>query len=147
MEVSFETLKDKLKEKGYKLTPQRKAILDVVMANQGKHLSTEEIYDIVRKDCPDIGLATVYRTLLLLSDLEVLSKMNLDDGCVRYELNIHEDDHQHHHLICSNCGEIQEVVDDLLEELETRIEQEFDFQIKDHKLKFYGICSKCKKTL
>lgn len=147
MEVSFETLKEKLKEKGYKLTPQRKAILDVVMANQGKHLSTEEIYDIVRRDCPDIGLATVYRTLLLLSDLEVLSKMNLDDGCVRYELNIHEDDHQHHHLICSNCGEIQEVVDDLLEELETRIEQEFDFQIKDHKLKFYGICSKCKKTL
>lgn len=147
MLVSFETLKDKLKEKGYKLTPQRKAILDVVMANQGKHLSTEEIYDIVRKDCPDIGLATVYRTLLLLSDLEVLSKMNLDDGCVRYELNLHEDDHQHHHLICSHCGEIQEVVDDLLEELETRIEQEFDFQIKDHKLKFYGICSKCKKTL
>lgn len=147
MQISFETLKEKLKEKGYKLTPQRKAILDVVMANQGKHLSTEEIYDIVRRDCPDIGLATVYRTLLLLSDLDVLSKMNLDDGCVRYELNIHEDDHQHHHLICSNCGDILEVVDDLLEDLETRIEAEFDFQIKDHKLKFYGICSKCKKTL
>lgn len=147
MLVSFETLKEKLKTKGYKLTPQRKAILDVVMANQGKHLSTEEIYDIVRKDCPDIGLATVYRTLLLLSDLDVLSKINIDDGCVRYELNIHEDDHQHHHLICSNCGAILEVVDDLLEDLETRIEAEFDFQIKDHKLKFYGICSKCKKTL
>lgn len=147
MLVSFETLKEKLKDKGYKLTPQRKAILDVVMANQGKHLSTEEIYDIVRKDCPDIGLATVYRTLLLLSDLDVLSKMNIDDGCVRYELNIHEEDHQHHHLICSNCGAILEVVDDLLEDLETRIEAEFDFLIKDHKLKFYGICSKCKKTL
>lgn len=147
MEVSFETLKEKLKTKGYKLTPQRKAILDVVMANQGKHLSTEDIYDIVRKDCPDIGLATVYRTLLLLSDLDVLSKINIDDGCVRYELNIHEDDHQHHHLICSNCGDILEVVDDLLEDLERRIEAEFDFQIKDHKLKFYGICSKCKKTL
>ena len=147
MLVSFETLKEKLKNKGYKLTPQRKAILDVVMANQGKHLSTEEIYDIVRKDCPDIGLATVYRTLLLLSDLDVLSKMNIDDGCVRYELNIHEDDHQHHHLICSNCGLIIEVVEDLLEDLETRVETEFDFLIKDHNLKFYGICSKCKKTL
>ncbi len=147
MEMSFDTLKEKLKNKGYKLTPQRKAILDVVMANQGKHLSTEDIYDIVRKDCPDIGLATVYRTLLLLSDLDVLSKINIDDGCVRYELNIHEDDHQHHHLICSNCGAILEVVDDLLEDLERRIENEFDFLIKDHKLKFYGICSKCKKTL
>lgn len=147
MEMSFDTLKEKLKNKGYKLTPQRKAILDVVMANQGKHLSTEDIYDIVRKDCPDIGLATVYRTLLLLSDLDVLSKINIDDGCVRYELNMHEDDHQHHHLICSNCGAILEVVDDLLEDLERRIENEFDFLIKDHKLKFYGICSKCKKAL
>lgn len=147
MDVSFDVLRERLKAKGYKLTPQRKAILDVVLNNTGKHLSTEEIYDIVRKDCPEIGLATVYRTLLLLSDLEVLSKMNLDDGCVRYELNLHEEDHQHHHLICSNCGAILEVVDDLLEELESRVEREFDFQIKDHKLKFFGICSKCKKAL
>ncbi len=146
MQFSYDDLKLRLKEKGYKLTPQRRAILDIVIENPGKHLSTEEIYELVKKNLsPDIGLATVYRTLILLADLEVISKLNLEDGVVRYELNMHDDDHQHHHLICSSCGKVIEVVDDLLEELEARIEADFDFEIRDHKLKFFGICSDCKK--
>ncbi len=141
---SIEKLKSVLKEKGYKLTPQRRAILDTVMNSQGKHLSTEEIYDFVKRDCPEIGLATVYRTLLLLDELGVISKISLDDGCARYELNINSDDHQHHHLICTNCGEILEVEVDLLEHLEDEIEKSHNFEITDHKVKFFGRCSKCK---
>lgn len=144
MTISYEELKEKLKIKGYKLTPQRKAILDVVIDNQGKHLSSEEIYDIVKVNCQDIGLATVYRTLTLLSELEVVSRIDLDDNCTRYELNTHEDDHQHHHLICSNCGLILEVSGDRLDELEQKIELEYNFKIKDHKLKFYGLCENCR---
>lgn len=144
MTISYEELKEKLKLKGYKLTPQRKAILDVVIDNQGKHLSSEEIYDIVKVNCQDIGLATVYRTLTLLSELEVVSRIDLDDNCTRYELNTHEDDHQHHHLICSNCGLILEVSGDRLDELEQKIELEYNFKIKDHKLKFYGLCENCR---
>lgn len=146
MQETMEHLKDQLKAKGYKLTPQRRAILDTVIENQGKHLSTEEIYDIVKKGCPEIGLATVYRTLQLLSELDVLSKLSLDDGCVRYELNNHEEDHQHHHLICTNCGDVIEVVVDLLEALESEIEQNYDFKINDHKVKFFGICKKCQEA-
>lgn len=144
MSISYDVLKEKLKLKGYKLTPQRKAVLDIILENQGKHLSTEDIYDEVKDICPDIGLATVYRTLILLDELEVVSKLILDDTCVRYELNTHEDDHQHHHLICTVCGDVLEVAGDSLDELEAKIEKEFDFKINDHKLKFYGICSKCK---
>lgn len=143
MEDLINVLKEKLKEKGYKLTPQRRATLDVIIKNQGKHLNTEEIYDLVKDECPEIGLATVYRTLQLLDEMGVISKLNLDDGCSRYELNTHVDDHQHHHLICEKCGSVIEVEIDLLETLEDEIEKNYNFRVKDHKVKFFGICSKC----
>ncbi|MDF2546516.1 Fur family transcriptional regulator [Anaerosolibacter sp.] len=147
MSEMIESLKDKLKEKGYKLTPQRRATLDTIMENQGKHMSTEEIYDLVKEKCPEIGLATVYRTLQLLDELDVISKINFDDGCSRYELNNHEEDHQHHHLICLKCGKVIEVEVDLLETLEKEIEENYSFEIKDHKVKFFGYCNTCKKIL
>jgi len=137
-------LKGLLKEKGYKLTPQRRAVLNIIMENPGKHLTTEEIYDLVKVQCPDIGLATVYRTLQILNEMDLILKINLDDGCSRYEYNIHQDDHEHHHLICSGCGKILEVNDDLLDSIERQIEKDFDFVITDHKVKFFGLCSKCR---
>lgn len=137
-------LKIQLKGQGYKLTPQRRAVLGVIMENEGKHLSSEEIYDIVKGNCPDIGLATVYRTLNLLEKMGVICKMNFDDGCNRYELVHDEEDHQHHHLICRGCGKVEEVEDDLLEVLEQKIEKKYNFEIKDHSVKFYGYCSECR---
>ena len=137
-------LKVMLKEKGYKLTPQRRAVLNIIMENPGKHLTTEEIYDLVKVQCPDIGLATVYRTLQILDEMDLILKINLDDGCSRYEYNENQDDHEHHHLICTNCGEILEVNEDLLDEIERRIEQNYKFVITDHKVKFFGLCSNCR---
>ncbi len=139
---------EKLKKKGYKFTPQRKAILEVVSENVGKHLSSEEIYDLVKIKNPEIGLATVYRTVQLLVELDILSKLNLDDGFVRYEMNDHDGgEHHHHHLICSQCGHIDEVKEDLLESIEKEIEMKYEFQIRDHKLKFFGLCKSCKENL
>ena len=135
-----------LKEKGYKLTPQRRAVVDIIMENEGKHLTVEEIYDEVKKECPEIGLATVYRTVQLLDELGVICKINLNDGCNRYEL-IHEyENHQHHHLICSECGKIIEVEGDLLDSLESTIEKKYNFFVKNHSVKFFGLCSDCSKN-
>jgi Fur family ferric uptake transcriptional regulator len=143
-----QTVSEKLKKKGYKFTPQRKAILDVVQDRVGQHLSSEEIYDLVKVKSPEIGLATVYRTVQLLVELEILSKLSLDDGFVRYELNTHdEDEHHHHHLICSECGRIIEVKEDLLDSIEKDIEKKYAFLIKDHKLKFFGLCETCQQNL
>lgn len=139
----MEKLKQQLKVEGYKLTPQRRAVLDVIIANEGKHLSTEEIYDIVKTDCPEIGLATVYRTLQLLEKMDVVYKMNFDDGCNRYELVHNDEDHQHHHLVCVSCGGVQEVEDDLLDAIEEKIEGNYNFKITNHNVKFFGYCSKC----
>ena len=79
----LEELKLKLKDEGFKLTHQRRNIVEVLLSANGKHMSSEEIYDIVKKDCPEIGLATVYRTLQVLDKLGYTNKLNLDDGCVR----------------------------------------------------------------
>jgi len=133
-----------LKEKGYKLTPQRKATLKVILNNEGKHMSTEEIYNEVKKECPEIGLATVYRSMLLLEELGILYKHNFEDGKNRYELNNPDEDHFHHHIICLKCGSVDEVEYDLLEHLEDEIENKYGFKIVNHKLKFYGYCSKCR---
>lgn len=135
-------LKLVLKGKGYKLTPQRRAILEIILGNEGKHMSTEEIYMEVKKTCPEIGLATVYRTMLLLEELGVLNKHNFEDGRNRYELNHPEEDH--HHLICIACGKVIEVESDLLDNLEKVIDMDYQFQVTNHKVKFFGYCNRCR---
>jgi Fur family ferric uptake transcriptional regulator len=142
-----EKLKEQLKNQGYKLTPQRRAVLDVLLENEGKHLSTEEVYDLVKGDCPEIGLATVYRTLQLLEKMGVACRMNFDDGCNRYELVHKDEDHQHHHLICVSCGSVQEVEDDLLEALEGKVEDKYNFKIENHSVKFFGYCENCRSNV
>ena len=141
--IDMNDLKEELKKKGYKLTPQRRSIVDTIIKNEGKHLTAEEIYDEVKKDCPEIGLATVYRTILLLEELKVISRLDLNDGCSRYEILHSDETHRHHHLICNICNKVMEVQDDLLEDLESNIEKNYNFKILDHSVKFYGICDEC----
>lgn len=144
MESYIDVIKLKLKEEGYKLTPQRRSIVNIMIKNEGKHLNSEEIYDLVKVACPEIGLATVYRTLQLLDDIGAVSKLNLDDGCCRYEINLNDETHNHHHLICKKCNKIIEVEEDLLETLEEQIEKNYGFKIFDHDVKFFGMCNSCK---
>lgn len=147
MSTVGQEFKEQLKESGYKLTTQRRAVLDVIIENEGKHLSTEEIYEEVKVRCPEIGLATVYRTLLLFDRLELVYKMDFDDGCSRYEVNKHKEDHRHHHLICTRCGNVAEVEEDLLGNLEENILHKNKFLVKDHRVKFYGYCEACRDDM
>lgn len=144
MEININVIKEKLQEKNYKLTSQRKAILQVIVDNFDEHLSCDEIYNIVAEDNPKIGIATVYRTLQLFEKLDIVFKLNFNDGCSRYELSAGSDNHHHHHLICLNCGDVSEVKLDLLDALEEEIEKEGQFTIVNHNVKFYGYCSECK---
>lgn len=143
----YECLEGRLEKKGYKLTPQRRSIVDTIIENEGQHLTAEEIYDSVKKSCPEIGLATVYRTILLLEELGVISRLDLNDGCSRYEIVHSNETHRHHHLICNICHKVLEVQDDLLEDLESGIEKQYKFKILDHSLKFFGVCDECQKKL
>ncbi|ADL13285.1 Fur family transcriptional regulator [Acetohalobium arabaticum] len=141
MTIKIKNVKDKLAANNYKMTSQRRIILESIIENEGEHLSAEEIYARVKEEEPGIGLATVYRTLELFCDLNILHQLNFDDNCRRYELN-HENKH-HHHLICINCGSITEFNDEILEDFETGIEQEHNFSVTDHRIKFYGYCKNC----
>lgn len=140
-------LKEVLKDKGYKLTPQRRAILNSIIENNRNHLTVEELYEKVKKDCPEIGLATVYRTVQLLEEVGFICKLDFDEGCSRYELVNENEEHHHHHLICNICGKVIEVEGDLLGELEKNIEDNYEFKILNHNVKFYGICKDCKKNM
>jgi Fur family ferric uptake transcriptional regulator len=135
--------KEQLNIGGYKLTPQRKAILDILLKNGCKHLKCEDIYALVRNKMPSIGIATVYRTLPLLEKMGYLNRVLLDDGFVRYEVSNEEESHSHHHLICTRCGALSEIEVDMLEDLEKQIQKTSGFVVMNHSVKFYGLCEKC----
>ena len=99
--------------------------------------------DLREKDS-DIGLATVYRALDLLSELGILVQVDFGDGCARYELNNADPKaHHHHHLICLKCKNVIEFDEVLLDQLEAYIEKKSGFQIVNHEVKFFGYCSDC----
>ena len=144
-----ELLKEKLREKGLKVTHQRILVLSVLEQNNGRHMTAEDIYELVSEDYPEIGLATVYRTLQLLWDMQLVDRLNLDDGCVRYEIGHLLKGgarHNHHHLICRSCNRVIPFDGDLLDDLERYIEESTGFHVLDHELKFYGLCRECMKT-
>lgn len=144
--ITIDDLTQKLRGPHHKITPQRKIVLQVFIENTGKHLSAEDVHYILRDKGYDIGLATVYRSLELLSEFTILQKIDFGDGCRRYELNTaNPNAHQHHHLICIKCGSVSEFADDLLENLEADIMKKSKFKITDHQVTFYGYCSKCQQ--
>lgn len=149
----MEDWKQILRKNGIKVTSQRLAILQKLDNTADMHLTAEEIYDSVRKEEPEIGLATVYRTIQLLAEKNILEKLNLGDGCVRYELNHQrkcslngKKQHHHHHLVCLGCKQIFSFEDDLLEQLEAEIYGKNGFVVTDHDVKLYGYCRACRKS-
>ncbi len=145
MAIDRERFQKILKEKGLKVTSQRMVVLKALARNPEKHLTAEEIYEIVKVDNPEIGLATVYRTVQLLLELELIERINLDDGYVRYEIGDMEEEphHRHHHLICLKCGSVSAFQDDMLESLENSVMSSTGFQVTDHEVKLYGYCADC----
>jgi Fur family transcriptional regulator, ferric uptake regulator len=145
MESRLERIKKQLSSQSYKLTPQREATVRVLLENEEDHLSAEDVYLLVKDKAPEIGLATVYRTLELLTELKVVDKINFGDGVSRYDLRQEGAAHFHHHLVCIECGTVDEIQDDLLGDVENIVERDFHFKIKDHRLTFHGICHRCNK--
>ncbi|HHT49362.1 MAG TPA: transcriptional repressor [Firmicutes bacterium] len=133
-------ISESLRRKGYRLTPQREAVIKILLENPNQHLAAEDIYAMVRKTHPEIGMATVYRTLELLSNEKIINQLNFEEGYSRYEL---ESQAHHHHLVCLKCGKITEFNDNLLEKVEEEIAKEHTFAIVGHLLKFYGYCANC----
>lgn len=149
MSISQEKFKELLKEKGLKVTNQRLLVLQVLAEHRDQHMTAEDIFELVKEDYPEIGLATIYRTVQLLLEMQLVDRIMLDDGCVRYEIGDSVtgesgSHHHHHHLICRACGNVLAFRDDLLDALEEHIGREIGFHVMDHEVKFYGICKDCR---
>lgn len=130
-----------LRERGYKLTPQRHAILKAI-ASSNDHLTPEAIYEKVCSSNPEIGLVTVYRTLDLLSEMNLVCRFHASNGCRTYMMR--RPTEHHHHLICSQCGRVVDFTVCSLAEMEQRLAHETRFDINGHLLEFYGLCPDCR---
>lgn len=150
MQLNRKEFEELLRKKGLKVTTQRIAVLEALSEERDSHLTAEEIYNKVKAGSPDIGLATIYRTIQMLLELKIIDRIYLDDGYVRYELgHVYEDEdsHHHHHLICVKCGRVRSFQGDLLGEFEKKMEEKTGFQIQDHDVKLYGYCADCLKSV
>lgn len=147
--MELDVFKNMFREKGLKMTNQRMLVLKIMAERPGQHLTAEEIYDLAKKECPDIGLATVYRTVQVLVDLSVIDKVSFDDGFARYELGSFESEsrHHHHHAICSRCGNVFSFKGDLLDTLEQALYDTDGFFVTDHEVKLYGYCRECREIM
>ncbi|OQA89497.1 MAG: Ferric uptake regulation protein [Elusimicrobia bacterium ADurb.Bin231] len=134
---------------GYKITCARESVL-AVLSNTNKHLSADDIYMQARSKYPNMGLATIYRTLDILSELGIILKFDFGDGKNRYELAEGFGGSQHHHhLICTKCNRVVDYTDfideeiELLKQTEKGLSKKYNFKITNHLIQFYGICEKC----
>lgn len=143
MENLKEKFKLKLAENNYKLTKQRELILETILEKENWHFTAEELFSEVKSKDKDIGMATIYRTLELMQKLEIVHVLDFNDDSRKYELYIKEA--HHHHLICKGCGKLIEFSDQDIDYFEAELENKYDFEITEHKLRFYGYCNQCKE--
>ena len=142
MKQALKTFTDYITAHGLKFTPQRRLIADVFLKQEG-HLSTEELYDKVRREDTSIGQATVYRTLKLFCDSGLAKEVHFGDGMARYEKTFGAKHHDH--LICIACGKQVEFMDDTIEKLQEKLAKQYDFILTSHHMNLYGVCPSCRK--
>jgi Fur family ferric uptake transcriptional regulator len=129
----------KIRERGFRLTPQREIILDAVCEGRG-HTTFDEIYTRVQAKAPAINRATVYRTLDFLREMRLVVEADLGGGRKVYEI---AGETPHHHLVCRACGRVEEFDQEMMESLFTRIERERQFEVDMDHLVLFGLCQEC----
>jgi Fur family ferric uptake transcriptional regulator len=134
-----------LKKNGLKFTIQREVILETLY-NSDEHLTPEALHQLIQKKHPDLktGIATIYRTLSLLEESDMVTSLSFGAQGKKYELGAKE---HHDHMICTQCGEIIEFVDEKIEERQHKIAEQLGFKMTDHSMQIYGICKKCQSKL
>lgn len=131
-----------LKDSGFKITVQRRRILEVLENSVNKHLSAEDLYNLLKVSGEEVGLATVYRVLTQFEAAGIVTKHNFEENCAVFELSMQD---HHDHLVCIKCDAIIEFFDDIIETRQREIAKGYDFEITDHSLSIYGVCNKCKQ--
>jgi Fur family ferric uptake transcriptional regulator len=130
---------DELKSNGLKATLPRLKILDVFQRTTQRHMTAEDVFRVLLVERSDIGLATVYRVLMQFEQAGLLTRSSFESGKAVYELN----EGQHHdHLVCIDCGRVEEFYDEEIERRQHDIAAAKGFEIHDHALSLYATCIK-----
>ena len=137
----FEIFKDFLLQQKLRWTPQRKMILDVFLSFKG-HVQIETIHKKIREQDPSLGIATLYRTLNLLVDSELVEAHFFQDGKKTYELKFRV--RHHDHLVCTSCEKTIEFEHPLIEKYQVEVCEAYGFTLKSHTMKLLGICNNCR---
>lgn len=133
--VTADAIERLLARRGYRLTGPRRHLLEV-MESMGDHFQAEDVLSAA----PEVGRATVFRTLRLLQDLGVVCQVVLDQGTLAYRLAPEE---HHHHLLCVECGAVEDFSSDSLESVFEELQAKTGYAIEAHRLEVYGRCPVC----
>ncbi|HIF18104.1 MAG TPA: ferric iron uptake transcriptional regulator [Cycloclasticus sp.] len=131
-----------IREAGLKVTLPRLKILDMLEKSGNKHLSAEDMYKALLDDGEEIGLATVYRVLTQFESAGLVNRHHFEGGNSVFELNQGE---HHDHIMCVKCGRVDEFYDEVIERHQRAIAIEKGYEMTDHSLYIYGVCSACSK--
>lgn len=142
MRTARQELESYLRQQGYRITPERFEVLDAVMAQPG-HFEADELFLNLKKNGSKVSRATVYKTLQILEDCDLVFRHRIKDHGSRYEKAFGRDHHDH--LICIQCGKIVEFVDKTIEERQESVAREFNFRLISHSHQIFGICPDCWK--
>jgi len=142
-DIRLEELTQKLRQRGYRLTPQRMAVLKILAHSDG-HPSVEHIHDRVKADFPMTSLGTVYKTITMLKDMGEVLELGFSNDSNRYDGN---KPYPHPHLICIQCKKIIDPEIDALVELPEEVSKKTGYQIVTHRLDFYGVCPQCQELV
>ena len=130
---------DELKHSGLKATLPRFKVLEVFQKASQRHMSAEDVYKVLLGEDADVGLATVYRVLMQFEQAGILSRTHFETGKAVFELN--EGKH-HDHLVCLDCGRVEEFFDPEIEKRQRVVAQARGFELQDHALALYAACTK-----
>ncbi len=130
---------DELKSSGLKATLPRIKVLEMFQKTSQRHMSAEDVFKMLLTEGADVGLATVYRVLMQFEQAGILSRNHFESGKAVFELN--EGTH-HDHLVCVDCGRVEEFFDAEIEKRQRNVAQTRGFELQDHALALYATCTK-----
>jgi len=131
---------NRLKESGVRITPQRHAVLEFLLTSKS-HPTADEIYKALKDKFPNMSVATVYNNLRVLRKIGLVRELTYGDDSSRFDCNMTE----HYHIICNDCGKIEDFHYPILDEVESLAEQVTGFEVSHHRMELYGKCKACQQ--
>ena len=142
MTDSYGAIRQAIRQRGFRVTPQRELILAAVSEGSG-HSTPEVIFERVTRMAPSLSRATVYRTLDFLATQHLITCTDLGLGSKVYEM---AEDHPHHHLVCEACGRVQQIDHDVAQRFFHQVRAEYAFRVTTNHMALFGICATCAKN-